>query len=300
MTKPLLTVCICTYNRQKLLELCIESLLRQLAPTSLFEVLIVDNGSDDGTVAFLESVVRCNSHLRWFEEPKQGLSHARNKGWLEAAGTYVAFIDDDAIAETDWVKQIALFSESHPEIAVFGGPYESFTLNQPPTWFPPEYGNWKLEGGPRSIKFGAEWLCGTNMVFRKEILREIGGFSVELGMSGTSVAYGEETELFSKIAKINIPMYYVPSMKVYHLILDYKMSLRWLLMSSYKRGAADGRLLVAKYPVVLDIAFLVVFMPAKSVYTFFKTGTMPLKRKFYYSLLQFYAELGRISARLDR
>src|SRR5690349_3554566 len=90
------TVVVCTFNRASLLIGCLSRLAEQAGPQTASEVLVVDNNSSDNTT---ESVKPFCERYAWFRlavENKQGLAQARNRGWQEARGEYVAFIDDDA------------------------------------------------------------------------------------------------------------------------------------------------------------------------------------------------------------
>src|SRR5881296_1050143 len=101
MNKPL-TVLVCTHNRADLLRGALES----LEPTR-FEVLVVDNASTDATPAVVaECAARAKIEIRCARETELGLDAARNRGLREAAGEFVAFLDDDARARHDWAAEI--------------------------------------------------------------------------------------------------------------------------------------------------------------------------------------------------
>lgn len=94
-----LTILVCTHNRADLLRGALESLELQSLPRDRFEVLVVDNASTDGTPGVVaECAARGRVDLRSVREEELGLDAARNRGIREAAGTFVAFLDDDARA----------------------------------------------------------------------------------------------------------------------------------------------------------------------------------------------------------
>ena len=101
-----ISVIVCTYNRAYLLKNCLRSLVDQLVETSTFEVIIVNNNATDDTEEVAKSFTEKYPNFRYIIEPNQGLSNARNRGYKEAKGEYVAYIDDDARAYTDWVENI--------------------------------------------------------------------------------------------------------------------------------------------------------------------------------------------------
>lgn len=106
MMKRDLSVIICTFNRAHYLRKAIHSLLKQTLPPETFEILVVDNGSTDETCQMMTEEFDSVTNLRYLYEPTPGLSHARNTGWKHAQGDYVAYLDDDAIAVSDWCHNI--------------------------------------------------------------------------------------------------------------------------------------------------------------------------------------------------
>lgn len=236
MKKPLISVVVCTYNRADLLSECLKSLTCQTLEPNSFEVIVVDNGSTDDTSIVIHKFINDHKNFRDFKEDQLGLSHARNRGWKEAVGEYVAYIDDDAIAPSDWVFQIKSFINRMPSVAAFGGPYDSFSIVSVPDWFPPDYGVLSLGEEEHPIVIGKEWITGTNMIFKRDLFAKFCGFDTGLGMSGNKISYGEEAQFLIELHNHNIPIYYVPNIKVRHLVADYKMKLTWLLLSSYKVG----------------------------------------------------------------
>lgn len=117
---PLITAVVCTYNRSNLLEELLQDLQAQTLPSNRSELLVVDNGSTDSTSEVVNTMTKSVSNLHYLQESKPGLAHARNRGWREAHGEYVAYIDDDARPPRDWLKAAErLIHEMDPE--VFGG-----------------------------------------------------------------------------------------------------------------------------------------------------------------------------------
>src|SRR5258708_39279575 len=106
MTMGTLTLAICTYNRSDLLPRALESVLGQTLARDQFEVLIVDNASTDGTRALVETYQTRSPGLRYVVETQPGIAHARNRAANEALGDYLAFIDDDAWAEPNWLAEL--------------------------------------------------------------------------------------------------------------------------------------------------------------------------------------------------
>jgi GT2 family glycosyltransferase len=291
MMLPEITVVVCTHNRVRLLEGCLDSLSRQEVDPRRYDVLVVDNGSTDGTADFLSRCCYDDIRLRWVNEPVLGLSYARNRGWLEANGTYVAYIDDDAIAAPDWISEIISFVERRPEIAMFGGPHVPFATDPVPSWFPPEYGTMDLGSEERALEIGREFVEGMNMAIRKDILADCGGFHPDLGMKGYKVSYGEETQLQITLRNCGFAVYYLPQMKVSHHLPGRKMRLGWLLKSAYASGRCSALTWNTQRTLGAHCAGLM-YGCFYLLRTFFLRKGIPLRRKLYYALAPLVSECG--------
>jgi glycosyltransferase involved in cell wall biosynthesis len=96
---PFVSVVIPTYNRARQIEAALESVLAQTYPE--FEVIVVDDGSTDGTGEALRQLITQpggrGAPIRYFFQPNQGQSMARNKGIAEARGEWIAFLDSDDV-----------------------------------------------------------------------------------------------------------------------------------------------------------------------------------------------------------
>jgi len=290
MHKPLISVVICTYNRARLLTLCLQSLVDQTLDKLFYEVLIINNNSTDDTHAVSMEFCRLHSNFRLFNEPRQGLSHARNRGCQEAAGEYVAYIDDDGKASRNWTEMINSFIARHREVVAFGGPYSAYSLVRLPRWYKESYGTWSLGSEERPIG-PLEWINGTNMVFKRSFLADLGGFNPRIGMSGDTLSYGEETNLLVRIKELNHPIYYVPGLLVEHLIGDYKLNLRWLLTSCYRNGLSSVE--TFNLPVKpLRHMGLAVYQGLAGCYKFVISHEMFLKARVFESFRYFAYHLG--------
>lgn len=290
---PLISVVVCTYNRAPQLEDCLSSLEGQQVADDLFEVLVVDNNSTDQTRECIARFEEARGVFRYLQEHRQGLSHARNAGWENAQGRYVAYIDDDAKASSDWVGEMLSFIDRNPSVEAFGGPYSAYTTVQAPAWFPPEYGSWSLGDQERALKADDEYVNGTNMVFRKQTLISLGGFNPALGMKGEKVLYGEETQLQVLLRRQGGIVYYAPRMKVAHLIAPYKFHLRWLLRSTFLNGLRSRTVLREERSLWAHLSGLAIGS-AKFVGWLPQMLTVPFKRWCYYALQGLVWELGAL------
>lgn len=102
MLSPFFSVIIPTYNRQASLGRCLDSLSRQTLDSREFEVIVVDDGSTDGTSRFL-SATSYPFELRYIKQENAGPSRARNTGVAQARGQVIALTEDDVVVRPDWL-----------------------------------------------------------------------------------------------------------------------------------------------------------------------------------------------------
>jgi glucosyl-dolichyl phosphate glucuronosyltransferase len=283
MHNKLISVIVCTYNRADILKFCLTSLVNQTLNNVVYEVIIVDNHSTDHTLKLSQIFLKDNPNIRYFYEPQLGLSHARNRGLQEAKGEYVAFIDDDAKAFINWLQEMNDFIRRNPDAAAFGGPSFGYSTVNVPVWFPPEFGTHNLGDEDKLLEIGKEWIIGCNMVFKREILIEHGGFLPKLGMKGHKISYGEEIRVLKDLKEAGYEIYYASKMKVDHMIEKNRISLWWLLKSDYAQGRVSSEMLNVKNSF-FGICNNVLKRILKSYINFFRRKTDPLRRRFYYLL----------------
>lgn len=253
---------VCTYNRSHILSLCLESLISQALDKRFYEIIVVDNNSSDSTADVVRSYSAKSPNIRLLHEEKQGLSHARNVGYNEARGEYIAYLDDDAKADKNWLANILKAFESlSPIPTAVGGKVLPYYLCMKPDWFLDEYEvrSWGEKAHflkPHRAKFG---FSGSNMAFQKRILQKFFGFSPGFGMTGGHLGLGEETELFYRISQETSCFWYDPEIIVEHLVPEFKMKLDYIVKRTF-RGAICihkirlGRERSYSYFVTLNIA----------------------------------------------
>ena len=266
---------ICTHNRAAYLEKAIHGLIGQTLPKEQYEIIVVDNASTDGTRQLLGSRYqvsgsRCQvlgdrykdrsetsnlkpsiynltpdtCNLKYIYEPTIGLSQARNTGWKNAQGEYVAYLDDDAVAALDWLEKIIeAFESINPQPGCIGGKVE-------PVWEAPrpEWLSDSLLGQLAIVDWGdqpksldnQEWLAGANIAYPKRLLEEIGGFSVKLGRIGNKLLSMEENLMRLELEKRNYKFYYDANIAVKHHIPASRLTKKWLLKRSYWNGVSGA------------------------------------------------------------
>jgi len=118
--RPYFSIVIPTYNRLGRLRHVIAAIEKQAYPSDAYEVIVVSDGSTDGTDAYLGSL-RSTVPLRWFSQLNRGPAAARNAGIEKAEGEFVVFIDDDVVPEPQLLSEHARsHREAGRDIVVFG------------------------------------------------------------------------------------------------------------------------------------------------------------------------------------
>lgn len=226
----IISVVIPTYNRSECLKRALKSMCEQTVDPQTFEIIVVDNASTDHTASIVSSFIEQGwTQLRYVYEHEQGLSVARNTGAKHAHGEYVAYMDDDAMADPQWVRNLRRCVQKLNPDAV-GGPIFPYYLDEKPDWFLDRYEVRQITTQSRYLVRG-EFLSGSNMTYRRKVLETLNGFDPNFGMKGGRQGWGEETDLiFRYFDRTNHPMlYYSKDVVVYHLVPSWKMNLwkRW-------------------------------------------------------------------------
>ena len=130
-----ISVVICTHNRAGYLSRALDGLARQSLPADRFEVIVVDNASHDETPAVVRERRYGELAPRYLHESRLGLSHARTRGWREAAAPFVAFLDDDAVPEPDWLlNAVDELQKQDPGLGLLGGRVSPIWEAPRPNW----------------------------------------------------------------------------------------------------------------------------------------------------------------------
>src|SRR6201996_6696674 len=239
-----ISVILCTYNRADSLELTLRSLaVSQFRSVVDWEILIVDNNSKDDTRAVAKTFCdRYPGRFRYIFETRQGKSHALNRGVEETKAEILAFIDDDVIAEPDWLENLTL-PLADQSLSGVGGrivPPQSFA---PPPWLALE-GEYAMTGilalfdkGDKAIPLD-EPPFGTNMAFRREVFEQFGLFRKDLGPQPGSEIRGEDMEFGRRVLREGVRLWYVPTAVVHHAVPEQRLTKEYFLRFLYDHGRA--------------------------------------------------------------
>lgn len=231
------SVIICAYSdkRRAQLDRAIRSVLGQSHRAGELIVVIDHNSSllNFVGVEFQQAKVIPNSGV-------PGLSGARNTGIMHANGDIIAFLDDDAIAEPDWLATM-LDQYENPSVIGMGGKVVPLWEIGKPRWLPEEF-YWVLGCSYRGQPTHTAQVrnpIGCNMSFRRSVFEKIGGFREGIGRTGQDAAGCEETELCirARQAMPGTRILYDPSMVVHHQIASDRLRFNYF----WRRCISEGR-----------------------------------------------------------
>lgn len=304
---PFLSVIICSYKRPKLLREALQTMHDQKLDRAHFEVIVVDNNSEDDTPEVVREFGEKAGNIRYVCEHKQGLSHARNRGCDEARGDYVIYMDDDAKAHLTFLSLIRQTIQSHaPDI--MGGPIYPYYTETKPGWFKDEY-----EIRHHARETGWSRTCsvsGSSFVIKKDLLISLGMFDPNLGMVGDTVRLGEERAVLNRYRQRPVEeqkVYYHLSCIVYHHVPLAKMTPRYLLKRYYVAGHAKAqieRLTRKRWGPLARTIYICKSWGGRLAAPFLSWRNEKTRRKFKQFLLErglgFMFEVGRIAGCLSR
>lgn len=211
---PDISIIISTKNRPDHLSQCLNSIRTQTYQS--YEVIILDQNIDNRTTRVCKSSKIHNLiHIRHIAGWK---TTALNTGLKYAKGQLIAFTDDDCIVSSGWLRNIKKYFQNNPKsVGIFGRvtPYGNPPKEHPIHPQDINLSKMKIVKKPHAFLF-SELGNGNNMVFRKHIFNEVGGFNEWLGVGAPCGGGGEDGELAYRILKMCYPLTYNPSVLVYH------------------------------------------------------------------------------------
>lgn len=248
---PMCTVVVCTHNRPRELDDCLKAIANLTYPT--FEVLIVDNAPRDDRVR----AVAEKWHARYTVEPMPGLSRARNRGARESCAEIVAYLDDDAVPNPDWLRGLAI-EFVDPRVMVVAGSILPLRVETEAQRFFNSWGEPYGSGPNRRVvdRENPDWFeitnfggvgGGGNMAFRRSAFDLWPGFDERLGR-GALLYCSEEHYAFFSLVERGYNVVQTPYAVVKHPYPESMEELRTWRLKTLAAGAAYMTLLLFEQP----------------------------------------------------
>lgn len=236
----MISLVICTYNRDKFIAKALQSIAEQSLNRSLYEVIVVNNNCTDDTTVIVEQFISEHATLdiRQVFEHNQGLSFARNRGIQEAKYDIISYMDDDGVAEQAYLEKILDYLRNHSNVAGIGGKVIPIYEDKEPEWYNPFLRMMvtAIDFGDQTFKCrGKKYPAGCSMTYRKDLLLKTGGFNNALKWRA------DDKYIFHQVAKINDEIYYYPEISVGHHIDKERISDKNFERLSRLLGAEEKR-----------------------------------------------------------
>ncbi len=232
------SVIVSTYTIDRVNDVldCINSLTQQtLLPDEVLLVLDPDTDLQEYYAS------RIPKHVKIVISKEKGLSHARNTGIKHCSGDIVAFIDDDAYSDKDWLRNLVK-NYNDPNVWGVGGLINPIWENGRPRWFPKEL-DWIVGCSYKGLpdhKAIVRNPIGCNMSFRKKVFETVGYFKSNVGRVGKKLLGSEEPELSLRLLEniSNSKIMYDPSAIVYHKVPKNRSTFKYFVRRSFYEGVS--------------------------------------------------------------
>jgi glycosyltransferase involved in cell wall biosynthesis len=237
---PLISIVVCSYDRASTLGPALVSVISQETQSEFFfEIVVIDDGSTDETALIVRQVAgKSPVPVRYVRESGKGIAFARNRGVQEASGEWIAFFDDDQIAEDDWLQSLFLAAKKTGAQIVGGVRRLQFTEGEMPHLGPltREILGEKIYG-PRMRPSNRYTLaCTGNVMLHRKVFSQIGLFdtSMHQGMS--------DIDLTRRAHDAGITSWYTPHAVVHHLIPPHRLREDYIKWTSLRVGTNLARI----------------------------------------------------------
>ncbi|MFQ5842317.1 MAG: glycosyltransferase family 2 protein [Thermodesulfobacteriota bacterium] len=208
------SVIICTYNRKEVLKKCLDALFLQDFPSLSYEVIVVIDGSTDGTETMIREI-RSPCRFKWMNQENRGPAAARNRGAKEAEGEVLLFLDDDIIGVPELITEHVKSHQAENPLVLGNIPL-----------YPPEHRDYMTEGTHSWAQEHFEKLARkdyeitfldvyfANASIKQETFSVLGGFDEQFRRYGM-----EDREFAHRLLKTGIKPVYNPKAVGYQIYL---------------------------------------------------------------------------------
>ena len=209
MVSPAISVIIPTYNEEHAIAPCLDALLvHQHTP---FEIIVVDNNSDDATCRVVEQYMRRDPRVRMLREPRQGLVPTRDHGVREARGDIVARIDADTRVDVGWAEAIGRFFAVAPDDVVGGSGFSTF-YDMP--WQKPFRNAQETMNRRIATRLARGEVTEIKEIFGANQVMRASGWQAVAGRTSERTDIMEDTDLSITVRSLGLRLAMIPDMRV--------------------------------------------------------------------------------------
>ncbi|PAU84937.1 glycosyl transferase family A [Halorubrum salipaludis] len=243
------SVVICTYtmDRYDVFTEAVESVLAQTYDP--IEIVLVIDGNPDVYKRAVEDFGGREDVLISDNDENQGISFSRTRGAELASGEIVAFIDDDGVAEKDWIAKHIETYEKSDTVAVAGYVAPDW-VTEKPEFFPEEF-YWLVGCTEKGFAENGEEIrngYGSNVSYKRDVFLNVGGYDVNTGRKGDRHIQAHEAPVGIRIREEYAKrVVYTEDAVVHHKLFDYRGEFRWLVFRSFWQGFSK-RVMELLYP----------------------------------------------------
>lgn len=275
------TVLFSTHNGEKVLQKTLDGYLKQAIDNKAWQIIIIDNASNDSTPSILESFKK-KLPLVLLEYNVPGKNKALNSAIKHIKSDFIIITDDDAIPEKDFLLNWIKIKNKQKDYDLFGGNITPLfpKNNLQSSWMRENKFHWEEIHAARDLTsrpIEAKEIFGPNMAVRKSIFDKGILFNEDIGPNGSIKNYpmGSETEFCKRVELDGHKAFFNAKSKVMHIIRDYQVKPEFWFSRAYKHGLGFGmqEKLERKAPYSLKEKIII---SSKSVYKAIKHKTNAL------------------------
>jgi len=200
----MISVIIPAYNAEKLISACLDALINQTMDLSVYEIIVVDDGSTDRTV----EIVKSFKNVRLIQQENKGPAAARNNGVKHAKGDIVLFTDSDCVPEKDWIEKMTQAFRDHSDIVGVKGAYKSKQKELAARFVQVEYED-KYDVLLRDKYI--DFIDTYSAAFKRDVFLQFDGYDISFPL-----ACAEDVELTFRMFSKGHKMVFNPKAIVYH------------------------------------------------------------------------------------
>lgn len=228
---------VCTYNNAALLGQTLDAIVRMRAPGGVsWGVTVVNNNCTDDTEQVIAAHQQAGNvrELRMIHEPKQGVAEARRTGVRQTSRPMIAMLDDDCLANEDWLVELVRFAEGHERAGMMGsrvvlrylGGATEVARRHEQALAAVDWGDEPVN----MAQMSGGYLVGTGMCFTREAIEASGWLEQMrlLSHTGEKLTTGEDSEMMYRLQRAGYEAWYVAGMKVTHQIPPHRCRLEYL------------------------------------------------------------------------